>query len=218
MADETPPETIRPLHDVWLRPRRVFRELAGRPISRVDYLLGAAQGIVSWLALSRAQSAGIDGTIGEIIGKALIAGPVAGVAGLYLMTAIYFRLGRRAGGTATRDHVFHVLAYSGVPMLVSLAIWLVTALLAGRTTFIQAPRTDQELFVALLLRLQFIAHVVLIGWSLLLQVMGFSEVECLPTRRAFALWILGQVIVMLAIMVLWILILSVGGGAAPPPA
>ena len=218
MSDETPTETIRPLHDVWLRPRRVFRELAGAPISRTDYLLGAAQGIVSWLALSRAQSAGVEATIGQIIGKALIAGPVAGVLGLYLMTAVYFRLGKRVGGTSARDPVFHVLAYSGVPMLVSLAIWLVTALLAGRATFIETQRADLEPFVGLLLHVQFISHVVLIGWSLLLQVMGLSEVECVPTRRAFGIWMLGQIIVMLAVMALWALILGLTSGAAPPPA
>ena len=43
----------------------------------MDYLLGAAQGIVSWLALSRAEAAGAASPVLEIIGKALLIGPVA---------------------------------------------------------------------------------------------------------------------------------------------
>lgn len=216
MTEDTPPETIRPLHDIWLRPRRVLRELADQPVARTDYLLGAVQGVVSWLSLSRAQSAGASLDLGEILGRALLAGPVAGVVGIYLMTMVYVRLGRRAGGVATRAQVVHVLAYSGVPMVASLGIWLLTAALAGRPTFVEAPQRGLEPFLALLLRAQFLAHLLLVGWSLLLQVMGFSEVERLPTRRAFGIWVLGQVLVMLAILVLWILV--IGFGAAPPPA
>jgi hypothetical protein len=203
------------LHDVWLKPRRVFRELAAQPIGAVDYLLGAAQGAVSWLALSRAEGAGATGSVEEILGKACIAGPIAGVVGLYLMAAVYTRLGRRAGGVATRAQVFHVLAYSGVPMVVSLGIWVLTALIVGEATFVETPHPAVEPFVALLLQVQFIAHAILIAWSFLLQVMGFSEVERLATRRAFGIWFLGQLLVALAMLVLAVLIVSLGGG---PPA
>ncbi|MDE2306412.1 MAG: YIP1 family protein [Gammaproteobacteria bacterium] len=214
MHDPTPPETIRPLHDVWLRPRRVLRELADAPISRVDYLLGAVQGIVSWLSLSRAQSAGVDSGLGAILGRAVLAGPAAGIIGLYLMTMVYLRLGRRAGGSATRPQVMHALAYSGVPMIASLAIWLVAAALAGRACFIDAPHPALEPFLILVLRFQFVAHALLVCWSLLLQVLAYSEVERLPTRRAFGVWLLGQGLVMVAILVLWMVVAGLGG--APP--
>ncbi len=217
MSDEAPTPPIRPLHDVWLKPRRVFRELATAPISPMDYLLGAAQGIVSWLALSRAQSAGTDTSVGQILRTALLAGPVAGILGLYLMTAIYTRLGRRAGGVSTRNQLFHVLAYSGVPMVASLAIWVITALLVGNATFVAAPRADLQPFPVLLLRVQFLSHVLLIGWSLLLQVMGLSEVERLTTRRAFGIWVMGQLMVMVAILLLWVLLIGLGLGPPPPP-
>ena len=46
-----PTEPIRPLKDVWLRPRRVFRELAAYPVGITDYLLAAAQGVGNFLAL-----------------------------------------------------------------------------------------------------------------------------------------------------------------------
>lgn len=201
-----PIEPIRPLHDVWLRPRRVFRELASRPIGVVDYLLGAAQGIVGWLALSRAQNAGVTSGIAEIFGKALLVGSLAGIASLFLMGAIYTRLGSRTGGSADRNQVIHVLAYGGVPMVASLVVWVLTALLIGEATFEQVPHPDVEGFVALLLHVQFFAYVLLTLWSVVIQVMGFSEIQSVATRKAFGLWVLGQLIGFLALLFLVIVI------------
>jgi len=201
-----PTEPIRPLHDVWLKPRRVFRELASRPIGAVDYLLGAAQGIAGWLALSRAQNAGATSSVAEIFGKALLIGSIAGIASLFLMGTIYARLGSRAGRTAARNQVFHVLAYGGVPLAASLIIWVVVALLTGEATFEEVPRPDVEGFVALLLRIQFLSYIVLTLWSVVIQVMGLSEIQGVATRKAFGLWVLGQLIGFLALLFLMILI------------
>jgi hypothetical protein len=194
------------LHDVWLRPRRVFRELASTPVGRTDYLLGAAQGIAGWLALSRQQDAGAVSSVIEIFGKSLILGAVAGIVTLYLMATIYARLCARAGKSAVRQQVFHVLAYGGVPLAASLIVWLFTALLAGEATFEVTLRPDVETFVALLLRIQFITYVVLTLWSIVIQVMGLSEIQGLATRKAFGLWILGQLIGFLALLFLTILV------------
>ncbi len=121
-------------------------------------------------------------------------GAVSGVVSVYLMAVIYGRLGLRAGGKSTTTQVIHVLAYGGVPMAASLAIWVLTALLAGEATFVETPRADLEAFLALLLHLQFTSYVLLFIWSIVLQVMGLSEIQGLTTRKAFGVWFLGQII------------------------
>jgi hypothetical protein len=211
-----PEEPIRPLHDVWLRPRRVFRELATRPIGAVDYLLGAAQGIASSMALSWAQNAGATSSVAEIFLRALLIGTPTGVAGLFLFCSIYTRLGTRAGRTVSRNQVFHVVAYGGVPLAASLIIWVFAALLIGEVAFEQVPHPEVETFVALLLRIQLIAYILLWLWSVIIQVMGLSEIQGIVTRKAFGLWVLGQVIAFLAMLFLVILILTLFPGAAPP--
>ena len=191
-------DPIRPLKDVWLRPRRVFRELAARPVGITDYLLMSGQGIGNFLALYRTQGAGAHHSIAQILAQSFAYGTVAGIASVLLMAFIYRRLGTRAGGSSTINPVIHVLAYGGVPMVASLAIWILTALLAGEDTFVETPRADLEAFLALLLHLQFISYVLLLLWSIVLQVMGFSEIQGLATRKAFGVWILGQLIGFLA--------------------
>lgn len=210
-----PTEPIRPLHDVWLRPRRVFRELATHPVSAMDYLLGAAQGIAGWLAFSRAQNAGATNGIAEIFGWAIAAGAPLGIASLFFMSAIYSRLASRMGSGGTRTLVFHVLAYGGVPLAASLLIWLITALLVGQATFERTVRPDAESFVALLLRVQFITYALLAMWSVVIQIMGLSEIQGIAPRKAFGIWVLGQLIGFLAIMFLMVLVLTLFPNAAP---
>jgi hypothetical protein len=197
-----PTEPIRPLKDVWLRPRRVFRELAASPIGIVDYLLAAAQGIGNFLALYRTQGAGAHNSVEHILANSFVYGAVAGVASVFLMAVIYRRLGARAGGKSTLNQVVHVLAYGGIPMVASLALWVLTALIAGEATFVETPRADLEGFLVLLLHVQFIAYVLLLIWSVVLQVMGFSEIQSLTTRKAFGVWLLGQIVGFLASLLL----------------
>jgi hypothetical protein len=186
----------------------VFRELASRPVGAADYFLSAAQGIAGWLAFLRAQNAGATNSVTEIFGKAFVVGSIAGVASLFLFGTIYARLSSRAGRTAARNQVFHVLAYGGVPLAASLIIWVFAALLTGEATFEQVPHPDVEGFVALLLRIQIIAYVLLSLWSVVIQVMGLSEIQGLTTRKALGLWLLGQVIGVFAAFFLVILIVT----------
>ena len=209
-------EEIRPIKDVWLRPRRVFRELATKPIGAMDYLLAAAQGTATAVTLYRTQPATSGFTAGEILGSACIFGPLGGVFSLYLFAAIYRRLGTRAGGKSARNQVFHVLAYGGIPVASSLVLWIFTALLVGEAAIVEKPAAEVDGFVGFVLHAQLAAYLFLLFWSVVLQVMGFSETLGLTTRKAFAVWVLGQVLWLLALFFVSILIGLLFPGLVPP--
>jgi hypothetical protein len=208
-------EQIRPLKDVWLRPRRVFRELATQPIGATDYLLAAAQGLATAVMVYRTQLSASGATAGEILGTAFIFGPIGGVVSMYLFAAIYGRLGTRAGGKSARNQVFHVLAYGGIPVAASLILWVFTALVVGEAAIVEKPGAEVDGFVAFVLRAQFAAYMFLLFWSIVLQVMGFSETLGLATRKAFAVWVLGQLLWLLAAFFLSILITILFPGLLP---
>jgi hypothetical protein len=208
-------EPIRPLKDVWLRPRRVFRELADKPIGAADYLLAAVQGIATSIMVYRTQLSGSGATAAQILESSFIFGPFGGIVSMYLFAAIYGRLGVRAGGKSARNQVFHVLAYGGIPVAASLILWIFTALLVGETAIVEKPGVELDWFVALVLRAQFMAYLLLLFWSVVLQVMGFSEMLGLTTRRAFAVWVFGQLLWLLAALFLSILITVLFPGLVP---
>jgi hypothetical protein len=168
----------------------------------VDLLLGAAQGIVGFLGYCRARNLGATYGLAEIFGAAAVAGSILGIVSLYIMGTIYARLGSGPASPALRRQAIHVLAYGAVPMAVSLGIWVLTALLAGDATFLATPRAEDEGFVAILLSAQFISYVLLMIWSVLLQVMGFSEVLKMTTGKALGIWVLGQMVGVLAALFL----------------
>lgn len=210
-----PNDPIRPLHDVWLRPRRVFRELATEPVGHLDLLLGAAQGIVGLLGYCRARNLGATYGLVQIFGGAAVAGSVVGALNLYVMGTIYARIAGGAANPGLRRQTIHVLAYGTVPMAVSLAIWVLTALIAGDASFLSTPRAEDEGFVAILLSAQFISYVLLMIWSLVLQIMGFSEIFKVSTGKAFGIWILGQLIGGLAALFLAVIVMTLVPGTGP---
>jgi hypothetical protein len=197
----------------------VFRELASHPVGLTDYLLAAAQGVATSMAVYRTQFAGTHASAADVLQSSLLFGPIGGVVSLYLFAAIYGRLGARAGGTSKRNQVFHVLAYGGVPVAASLVLWALTAFIVGEAAIIDTPvatpGADVDGFVAFVLRLQFAGYVLLLLWSVVLQVMGFSEIQGLTTRKAFGVWVLGQFLALLAAFFLSILIALLFPGIVP---
>jgi len=210
-------EPVRPLKDVWLRPRRVFRELATHPIGATDYILAAAQGMGSAVMVFRTPLPGAGTTASQVLASALIFGALSGVVSMYLFAAIYGRLGKRIAGQSARNQVFHVLAYGGIPVAASLILWIFTALLVGDAAIVDRPGVEVDGFVAFVLRVQFTAYMLLALWTVVLQVMGFSETLGLTVRRAFAVWVLGQVLgFVAAYLFLTILIGILLPGVVPP--
>ena len=197
----------------------MFRELASQPVGLTDYLLAAAQGVATSMAVYRTQFAGTHASAADVLQSSLLFGPIGGVVSLYLFAAVYGRLGARAGGTSKRNQVFHVLAYGGVPVAASLVLWALTAFIVGEAAIIDTPvatpGADVDGFVAFVLRLQFAGYVLLLLWSVVLQVMGFSEIQGLTTRKAFGVWVLGQFLALLAAFFLSILIALLFPGIVP---
>ena len=142
----------------------------------------------------RTQLSGTGTTAAQLLGSALIFGPLGGVVSMYLFAAIYGRLGKRVAGQSARNQVFHVLAYGGIPVAASLILWIFTALLVGDAAVVNTSGAEVDGFVAFVLRVQFTAYMLLALWSIVLQVMGFSEIQGLATRKAFGVWFLGQII------------------------
>lgn len=198
------------IQEVWIRPRKVFRELADKPIGILDYLLSGVQGMVVVLALGRASNIGSKTGVAEIFVRAASQGMLIGIAIIWIQAWIYTWMGRRAGGQATRVQVLHVLSYGSVPMIGSLAIWCLAALLLGNRAFIETPGAETETFEALLNALQIGGFALLGLWSIVLQVMGLSEVHRLRTGGAAGTWLLGQVIsgFVLGIILVFVILLT----------
>lgn len=206
-------DPIHPLKDVWLRPRRVFRALSKQPIGPLDYILAAAQA-VAFYTIFNFQTAEMRAVAWNIVPLL----PIAGVFSALFYTLIYTRLGARAGPRGNRGEIFHILAYSGVPQVAAMLLWIFTFLLLGEAPWLDQSRSDVDGFVWIVARIQFGISVLLFAWSYLLQVMGFSEIFGLNVRKSLALWVLGQLVYTLIMFVLFVFLGVLFPQLLPKPA
>jgi hypothetical protein len=207
-------EVIQPLRDVWLRPRRVFRELAPQPVGTADYVLAAAQGVAASIAVYHSSLAAVRPTAGEILKTATLFGPIAGIASVFLFAALYTKLSARSGRTVERSQVFHVLAYGGIPVVATLLLWAVAAAFVGEAAIVPAAADDTDGFVTVILTVQSLGYTFLLLWSVVLQVMGFSEIQGVATGKAFGTWVVGQLIVVAAAFLLAVIVSALFAGTA----
>ena len=209
------PDAIRPLKEVWLRPRRVFRALAGQPLSVTGYALASVLGIGNYLAFYRSQGGDIHRSIGEVLLNSLIFGPILGVASMYLFAGIYTRLGARAGGSSSHAAVFHVLAYGGIPVVAGLGVWGLAIMLIGNAAIFTTPNQELDGFQSVILQLEVLVYLFLWLWSVTLQVMGFSELLAVTTGKALRIWLLGQLLWIIALVVILLIIAILFPGLLP---
>jgi Yip1 domain len=207
---------IQPLKDVWLRPRRVFRELAERPMTFTDYALPAVLSTGNLFVFQSAQAT--PGSVGHVLANSLLFGPIFGIASTYLFAGIYQRLVTRAGGNCSRAAVFHVLAYGALPVVAALGIWGLATLLIGDAALPATPAKELDGFQAVIARLELLTYAFLWLWSVVLQVMGFSELQGIAPGKAMRFWILGQALCVLALFMLLMIIGILFPNLLPVPA
>jgi hypothetical protein len=209
------PDTIRPLKEVWLRPRRVFRALAARPLSFTDYALVSAVGIANCLASYGSQSAEVRRGMGEVLLNSLIFGPILGIASTFLFAGICARLGLRVSGSSSRTAMFHVSAYGGIPVVAAFGVWGLAIMLVGNATLVAPPMQELDGFQTLILLLELLASGFLGLWSVTLQVMGLSELLQVPIRKAVQIWLLGRLLWIIALLMFVLVVAILFPGLLP---
>lgn len=179
------------VQEVCIRPRKVFRALADTPVGPADYALSAAQGIALALFFSRMKNMGLTAGFERILLQAIAQGTLSGIAVIWLQSWLYTWLGRQTGGVAKRPAVMHVLAYGSAPLLITLTLGCLSALFLGVDAFVAQPR-DPEFFETLIGAVLTAGFLLPALWSVILQVMGLSEVHRVRFRGALGTWLLGQ--------------------------
>ena len=188
MSEEFVSEEINPWWYIWVQPRQTIRYLVDTDPKMHFWVL------VIFYGLIRAVSTGIQASLGDIFsprqvaGFILIAGPLAGVIGVYFTASLLELASRLLGGQAEGQHIRTVLAWATLPMVVLVIVGMLPSLaMFGSSVFIQPAARIQQLFFSqgngsdLLTR-------GLLGWSvgldfvgsiyfLVVTVIGLAEVQ-----------------------------------------
>jgi hypothetical protein len=196
-----------PWLSIWVAPRATLRRILvtdpRRRVLAIAMLAGVARGL--GIAAS-APAAGALPATGHLA-LALLAGPPAGVAWLYLLGWLVRVTGRLLGGRGGTVAVRAALAWSAVPLVWTLLLWLPRAALLGAETFHPSPagiegHVPSEAIFGLLMFLQLTVDV----WTIVVGA------KCLGEAHGFSAW-RGFFAYLLALLILVFPIIVVAGAA-----
>lgn len=200
--DTMTPEVANPWRSMWLRPRQTIQSIIDRDPTRSVILLAVLSGFSQSLDQATANHSGDLLPLIGVLMLCLLGGAIGGIIGLYFAGFLLRVAGGWLGGTASGVQVRAALAWSSVPVVWSLLLWIPQLLIFGNDLFTRhAPRIDAywPLYLAFV-----VVEIALSIWAIVLlfktlgQVHGFSAWRGLGT----AVIAFGLVFVPIALLVL----------------
>lgn len=172
MSEEFAPAEINPWWHIWVQPRQTIRHLVDSDPKMHFWVL------VIFYGLIRAVSTGIQASLGEVFsprqiaGFILIAGPLAGVIGVFFTASLLELVSRLFGGQAEGQHIRTVLAWATLPMVVLVLVGILPSLaMFGSGVFTQPAARIQQLFFSQGNAADLLTRG-LLGWSAGLEIIG----------------------------------------------
>lgn len=131
----TPLEKLNPWFSIWTKPRATMQQIIETNPTRFVLLLAAVSGFGE--ALNQASMSAIGDHLAWplIVAIAAVLGPIGGVVGLYLIGLLMAWTGGWIGGQASTQQIRAALAWSSVPMIWSLLIWIPELMVFGQELF-----------------------------------------------------------------------------------
>ena len=170
---------------ILFQPRKTIRAIVDSDENRYVILLVILFGIAYGLgnAVNRSYGDVMSGPAALIF--AAIAGPVGALIG-WLVGGAFFRwTGSWFGGVATTEEVRTAMAWSGVPTIATLPIWLVMLMYYGLELFYSADTPQIDRHPSLLLIGGILITIFTIWWYFLFW-KCFAEVQRLSLIKSFA--------------------------------
>ena len=183
-----------PWVSMWTQPRQTIRALMEHdPRYRVLFLatLYAMQNL---FYIANFYSMGLGNKFILVLVAILFLSPFIGALWLYYTGWILTFTGRWLGGKGSSLHLRLALAWSDLPLILSVAMWFILLASSSDTVFVQSAIGTSLVFV------NFIMFIVWI-WSFILLVASIREVQGFSALRAIANVLLSSIISFLIVFV-----------------
>jgi len=195
---------VTPFFSILVRPRRTMRAIIDSNPRRLVLVLAALSGFGSALDNASTSSIG-DGNnipVVAIVALSAVAGSLGGILTLYVGGFVMKWAGRPLGGRATQVEVRAALAWSTVPLIWALPLWIPELALAGREMFTTAtPILAASPLRAVLLVLVVLLEVVLGIWSFVLFLKCLGEVHGFSAWKSLAAVLLSVLAIVLVALI-----------------
>jgi len=193
MNEEMTTAEINPWWRIWVQPRQTIRHLIDTDPKMHFWVLVIFYGLIRAISLGIQTSLGDIYTPRQIAAFILLAGPLAGLIGVYFTASLLELSSRLFGGKAESQHIRTVLAWATVPMVVLVIMGILPSLaLFGSGVFITpSPRVGQliqsqgsgaDLISSGLMTWSMVLELIGSFYFIVVTVIGLAEVQ------NFSLW------------------------------
>lgn len=203
-----------PWLEIWTEPRATIAQVVAENPKRSLWTLAWIYGFCSLMNLFQSIELGaVMGTAGILIVGALLA-PFWGYLSLSVWSAFVALVGKWLKGQGTFQTVRAAYAWSSVPLLVNVPLWLLMAFLFGHQLFLSQPHAEVLPYAKVMVLFAIlIAKVILAIWSLVIYINALSEVQKFSVLRAIVNLVLAGVVLIVLFSLVWAGLVYVLSGA-----
>ncbi len=211
-------ERLNPWLSIWTKPRATIAQIVQEKPNRSLWVLAFIYGFCTLFSLFQSVALGNAVHPLGIVVLGLIFAPLYGYVNFSVWSWVVFLTGKWFKGQGTFKTVRASYAWSCVPILFNIPLWLLMVVLFGHQLFMNFPDAAQMsnsqvflLFVIL------IAKVTLAIWSLVIFLNALAEVQNYSMVRAIFNVFVAGIILGVLFFVFWSLLLYALGGVATSP-
>jgi hypothetical protein len=197
---------LNPWFTMWIKPRATIQQIVDTNPEHLVLLLAAIAGFSQVLDRASMKGMGDRWEWPIIFIIATIAGPIGGIIGFYIGGALIHWTGKWIGGKASSQDIRAAIAWSAVPIIWALILWIPGLVLFGQELFTtEMPSIDADPSLALIF-LGFAAIEIIVGiWAFVVFL------KCLGQVQGFSAWkALGNAILPGLIIIVPIVLIVIG--------
>lgn len=191
---------------MWTSPRETIRKVVDENPKKHFLWLATLYGLQTMLYFANYLSLGEKHGFGMIFLICLILSPFIGTILLYIYSAALYLSGKWLGGKAPFKHILSAYAWSIIPLIINLILWVLLILFAFDHVFIQYTTGIPFLLLN-------IVSIITGIWVFVLLIQCVREIQQFTLGRSIGCVILGYVIGFIFFLAV-ALILSLAAGAS----
>lgn len=178
---------LNPWISMWTKPRETIQDIVNSNPIYFVVPLGMLAGIGRALDNAVSRNMGDRFDLHTIFLACILGGAIMGLLALYLGSLLLRPTGQWLGGKATAENIRAALAWSAVPSIWALFLWIPEIAIFGKGLFMsEIPEMEESAWMAWTLLAFGIVEITIGIWSLVVFVKSLSQVQGFSSWKALA--------------------------------
>ncbi|HEY5235234.1 MAG TPA: Yip1 family protein [Rhabdochlamydiaceae bacterium] len=204
--------SINPWTQMWVRPRETIRAIIQTNPGYMYPLLCFIYGFPMALQLAQNFSLGNRFHVAGIVVGAAILAIIVGAVMINIATALFTWTGKWIGGVGTYQQVRAAVAWSNMPSVVNIAIWVINLAVFGvrifRSDFVETQFVGNELSIIFMTAL---VQLVVAVWAFVITLKALGEVQGFSAWKALLNILIPIFVIFIGVSILaWLFTLMTG--------